>query len=62
MYTMAENVFESVTELGYDGVVFECAAVWAIETLVKSMAEKLHQAGKVLAVVIPPLRSDKDQD
>lgn len=62
MESLAVGVFDSVMDNGYDGAVFECAAVWVIEPLVKAMAERLHQNGKKLAVVIPALRNEGDKE
>lgn len=62
MEQMARNIFNSVMENEYDGAVFECAAVWAIEPLVKLIAEKLHEQKKTLSVVIPALRGEKGEE
>lgn len=62
MEQMARNVYLSVMDNGYDGAVFECAAVWAIEPLIKLIGEKLHAENKTLTVVIPALRGEHGEE
>lgn len=61
MTSVADSVFNSVMDHDYDGAVFECAAVWAIEPLVEKLAARLHNHSKLLSVVIPAMRSESDQ-
>lgn len=60
MASMTRTIVESVEEHDYDGIIFECAAVWAIEKLLAMLAEELHNRGKTIVTVIPALRQDKD--
>ena len=62
MEQMARNVYLSVMDNGYDGAVFECAAVWAIEPLIRLIGEKLHAEKKTLTVVIPALRGEHGEE
>lgn len=57
---LVRSIIESVDEHNYDGVVFECAAVWAIEPLVKMLASHLHDRGRTIVTVIPALRQEDD--
>jgi hypothetical protein len=59
MQSMARSVIESVIEHGYDGMVFECAAVWAINKLVTMMADELHNRDLLIVTVIPALRQEQ---
>lgn len=60
MEAVARSIIESVEEHKYDGVVFECAAIWAIEKLVLNLATKLHDQGKIIITVIPAMRKNTD--
>lgn len=60
MASMTRSIVESVEEHNYDGIIFECAAVWAIEKLITMLADELHNRGKTIVTVIPALRQDKD--
>lgn len=60
MLALAEKIAEEVIERAYDGAVFECAAVWAIEPLVQMLTERLRGYGKTLSVVVPSVRSETD--
>jgi chitinase domain-containing protein 1 len=62
MRSMTRSIIESVDEHGYDGVVFECAAVWAIDKLIAMIAAEVRNRGLMIVTVIPALRQDKDAE
>lgn len=45
---------------GYDGLVLEVGAVWALEHLIAELGEALHKDGKLLGIVLPPFRRIKE--
>lgn len=61
MEALVRSIIESVDANSYDGVVFECAAVWAIEPLVRMLSEQLHDRGRTIVSVIPALKQDLDE-
>ncbi|UZJ55521.1 hypothetical protein CBS101457_004841 [Exobasidium rhododendri] len=60
MEELVREIMESVDTNGYDGVVFECAAIWAVEPLIRMLADQLHEKGRTIVTVIPALRQDAD--
>lgn len=54
---LAAAVLAVVTERGYDGVVLEAGAAHALPRTLAALADALHAAGKVLVVVVQPLRT-----
>lgn len=54
----AEAIVAEVMVRGYDGVVLETGAAWALKEPIRLLAERLHEEKKQLVVVFPPLRED----
>lgn len=59
MASLASGIVDSVLEHQYNGIVFECAAVWAISPLVELLSDRLHDEGKTISVVLPGMRQGK---
>lgn len=57
----AEAIVAEVMVRGYDGVVLETGAAWALREPIRLLADRLHQEDKELIVVFPPLREDTQE-
>lgn len=54
--SLTEAIFAEVSLRGYDGIVLEAAAAWAMREPIKLLADRLHADGKELVVVLQALR------
>lgn len=53
-----EAIIAEVMTREYDGVVLETGAAWALRAPVQALSDRLHEEGKELVIVLPPLRHD----
>jgi len=58
--SFVDGIISHVQAQGYDGLVLEVGAVWALEHLIKELSEALHAHDKVLGIVLPPFRRIKE--
>ncbi|CAO1618268.1 unnamed protein product [Parajaminaea phylloscopi] len=56
-----EAIAAEVLTRGYDGVVLETGAAYAMREPIRLLSERLHDEGKQLVLVLPPLRRDTGQ-
>ncbi|CAO1616371.1 unnamed protein product [Sympodiomycopsis kandeliae] len=53
---LTEAIVAEIVTRNFDGVVLETGAIWALYEPVKMLAERLHNEGKDLVIVLPAIR------
>lgn len=54
---LSDAVLQVVTDMSYDGVVFESGATYALAPSLTTLSAALHDTGKILVVVMQPVRT-----
>lgn len=54
---LSDAVMTVVTDMSFDGIVFESGASYALGPPLTAVSEALHDKGKILILVMPPVRS-----
>lgn len=57
-----EAITAEVVLRGYDGLMLETGAIWALREPLRLLSQRLHEETKELLVVLPPLREDTPQE
>ncbi|EPQ27103.1 uncharacterized protein PFL1_06896 [Pseudozyma flocculosa PF-1] len=55
--SLASSLVDEVQSRGYDGLVFESSATYLLQEPLSLLATSLHDAGKLLVLVLPPIRT-----